>query len=628
MNEGELRRRAAELGVSVSYWDWQGREVVVPDQTLRAIVTALEEVPLAPGDGLTASEAVAPVPSERSWGFTVQLYSLRSRGSWGHGDLRDLADFAAWSARDLGAGFVLINPLHAAEPLPPVSPSPYLPMSRRWVSPLYLRIEDIPEYKELNFDERTRLTLLRAPLAAASRTPKLIDRDAVWAAKREALEVLRKVPLTAERQASLAEFRQRHGQALEDWAAWCALAEVHGPDYRTWPTRLQDPRTAEAEVRGGDLAALAEFHAWVQWLAAGQFTAAQAAARDAGMAIGIIADLAIGAHPGGADAWGGQEFLARGFSVGAPPDAFNQRGQDWALPPYHPRALAAAGYRPLTELFESTLGRVPGDGDDDGGSRDGGAGGLRIDHVMGLSRLWWIPAGMAPAEGAYVYYDVQGTLGALASAAVAAGAVVIGEDLGTVEPWLREALAARGVLGTHMLWFERGWSNEPLAPQWWRRNSLVTVSTHDLPPAAAFLSGSQVTDRLALGLLTRSEAEERAEASQIVDDWIGALVEQGLLPAGKRPDADAFTAALYGYLARTPAALIGVNLAEAAGETRSQNMPGTSTEYPNWMLPLCGPSGEPVLLEDMPASARIRAVATAAAGGGVADTAPDDAPLT
>jgi 4-alpha-glucanotransferase len=234
---------------------------------------------------------------------------------------------------------------------------------------------------------------------------------------------------------------------------------------------------------------------------------------------------------------------------------------------------------------------------------------------MGLSRLWWIPAGMSPAEGAYVYYNAQGTLGTLASAAAAAGAVVIGEDLGTVEPWLREALAARGALGTQLLWFERGWSDEPLAPQWWRRNSLVTVSTHDLPPAAAFLSGSQVTDRLALGLLTRSEAEERAEASRTVDDWIGALVGQGLLPAGERPDADAFTAALYGYLALTPAVLIGVNLAEAAGETRSQNMPGTSTEYPNWLLPLCGPSGEPVLLEDMAAIPRIRTVATAVAGG-------------
>ena len=181
-----------------------------------------------------------------------------------------------------------------------------------------------------------------------------------------------------------------------------------------------------------------------------------------------------------------------------------------------------------------------------------------------------------------------------------------------MEPWLRDALAARGVLGTMMLWFERGWSGEPLAPQWWRSNSLVTVSTHDLPPAAAFLSGKQVTDRLALGLLTRPEAEERAEAERIVDDWIGALAAEDLLPPGERPSADAFTAALYGYLARTPAQLIGVNLAEAAGETRSQNMPGTCGEYPNWKLPLCGPDGRPVLLEDLAGSARVRAVARAA----------------
>ena len=613
MSDGELRRRATELGVSVSYWDWQGREVTVPGESLRAIVAALESVPSATGLPLgdpaaVGADAVAPVPSERSWGFTVQLYSLRSRRSWGHGDLRDLADFAAWSARELGAGFTLINPLHAAEPLIPISPSPYLPMSRRWVSPLYLRIEDIPEYKKLSVPERSRLSLLGQPLRAASVTPALIDRDAVWTAKREALEILRKVPLSDRRQAALDSFRERHGRALADWAAWCALAEVHGPDYRQWPARLRDPRSAAVRkaVGGGDLAVQAEFHAWVQWLVAEQVAAAQAAAREAGMTVGIIADLAIGAHPGGADAWAGQDFLARGFTVGAPPDAFNQRGQDWALPPYHPRALAAAGYRPLAELFDSTLGA--------GGAAGGPAvqaGGLRIDHVMGLSRLWWIPAGMSPDQGAYVYYDSQGTLGTLAAAASAAGAVVIGEDLGTVEPWLRDALAARGALGTQMLWFERGWSNEPLAPRWWRRNALATVSTHDLPPAAAFLSGSQVTDRLALDLLVRPEAEERAEAARLVDDWIEALVGQGLLAPGRRPSADEFTAALYGYLALTPALMIGVNLAEAAGETRSQNMPGTSTEYPNWKLPLCGPGGEPVLLEELAADPRVRRVAEA-----------------
>ncbi|MGH3209751.1 MAG: 4-alpha-glucanotransferase, partial [Trebonia sp.] len=501
------------------------------------------------------------------------------------------------SARDLGAGFVLINPLHAAEPLPPVSPSPYLPMSRRWVSPLYLRIEDIPEYKDLSSSERQRLTRLSRPLRHASQTSGLIDRDAVWTAKREALEMLRKVPLADERQASFGEFRARHGRALDDWADWCALAELHGPDYRTWPARLRDPRSAAREVRRGDLAAQAEFHSWVQWLVASQVEAAQAAARAAGMSIGIIADLAIGAHPGGADAWAGQEFFAPGFTVGAPPDAFNQRGQDWGMPPMHPRALAAAGYRPLADLVNANLSI---------------GGGLRIDHVMGLSRLWWIPADAPPTEGAYVYYDAPGTLGTLAAAASASGSVVVGEDLGTVEPWLREALAARDILGTQMLWFERGWSNEPLAPQWWRTNSLVTVSTHDLPPAAAFLSGKQVTDRLNLGLLTRTEAEERAEADRTVSDWIDACVREGLLPAGRRPTADEFTVALYGYLAKTPARLIAVNLAEAVGETRSQNMPGTCDEYPNWKLPLCGPDGEPVLLEDLASSDRVRAVARAA----------------
>jgi 4-alpha-glucanotransferase len=593
----DLRQRAAELGVSVTYWDWRGREVTVADETLAAIVAALEAVPPGPGDAFTPSEAVAPEPSQRSWGFAVQLYSLRSRRSWGHGDLRDLADLATWSARELGAGFVLINPLHAAEPLPPVSASPYLPMSRRWVSPLYLRIEDIPEYKELSFPERMRLAQLSKPLREASRTPAPIDRDAVWTAKREALEVLRKVHLSDERQASLDEFRRQHGRGLEDWAAWCALAETHGPDYRTWPSHLRDPRSAEADVQRGDLAALADFHIWVQWLVAAQLAAAQAAARAAGMAIGIIADLAIGAHPGGADAWAGQEYFATGFTVGAPPDAFNQRGQDWGLPPMHPRALAACGYRPLADLIGANLAV---------------GGGLRIDHVMGLSRLWWIPAGAAPTEGAYVYYDAPGTLGTLAAAAADSGCVVVGEDLGTVEPWLRDALAARNVLGTQMLWFERGWSNEPLAPQWWRRNSLVTVSTHDLPPAAAFLSGKQVTDRCALGLLTRSVQEERAEADRTVNDWIGALVAEGLLPPGERPSADEFTAALYGYLAKTPALLIGVNLAEAAGEIRSQNMPGTFDEYPNWKLPLCGPDGTPVLLEDLATSTRVRTVAQAA----------------
>jgi 4-alpha-glucanotransferase len=586
------------MGVMVTYRDGQGHEATVPDETLTAILDAIGDTP-PPRRHIPPPEAAAPVPERRHWGFTVQLYSLRSRSSWGHGDLRDLAEFAAWSARDLGAGFVLINPLHAAEPLPPVSASPYLPMSRRWVSPLYLRIEDIPEYSALSSAERAVVDSLGEPLRAASGTPELIDRDAVLTAKRAALEVIRHVPLSPSRQASLDEFRVRHGQSLRDWATWCAIAGVHGPDWRSWPRALADPRSAEVAVLRGSLAARAEFHVWVQWLVATQVADAQAAARSAGMAIGVVNDLAVGAHPGGADTWAEQDVFVRGVSVGAPPDEFNQHGQDWSLPPWHPGHLAAREYRPLAELIAAAAGE---------------GGGLRMDHVMGLARLWWIPAGMTPDRGAYVRYDHEATLGVLAASASRADAVAIGEDLGTVEPWLPDALAGRGVLGTSMLWFERDADGTPLPPQRWRRSSLATVSTHDMPPAAAFLTGSQVADRARLGLLSRAEADERADADKAVAAWISALIREGLLPPGARPSGEEFTAALYGYLAKTPSLLIGVSLAEAAGERRSQNMPGTTTEYPNWRLPLCGPDGRPVLLEDLPAHEGVRAVVRAVAG--------------
>jgi 4-alpha-glucanotransferase len=588
------------MGVAISYVNDHGRETMVRDQTLAAILDVLHDAP-PPGGALAgAAPLIAPVPSSRSWGFAVQLYSLRSRDSWGHGDLRDLAEFAVWSARDLGAGFVLINPLHAAEPLPPISDSPYLPMSRRFISPLYLRIEDIEESENLAPADRAAVAALGKPLRAASTTSALIDRDAVWTAKRAALEKIRHVPLRPSRQAALDAFRFRKGRALEDWATWCAIAERHGPDYRTWPPRLQHGHSAETAALREELAGRADFHVWVQWLAAEQVAAAQRAARAAGMEIGVIHDLAVGAHPGGADAWAGHDVFVRGVSVGAPPDAFNQNGQNWSLPPWHPGHLAAQGYRPLADLITGAAGD---------------SGGLRIDHAMGLSRLWWIPEGLSPGQGAYVRYDHDAALGVLAAQASRAGTIVIGEDLGTVEPWLRDALKARGVLGTSLLWFESEPDGTPLRPSRWRRNSLATVATHDMPPAAAFLTGEEVTERERLGLLSRSVAAERADADKLVAAWLAALAREGLIPAGDEQDPAAFTVALYAYLARTPALLIGVSLAEAAGERRSQNMPGTTTEYPNWRLPLCGPDGAPILLEDLPAHAALRAVAYAAAGG-------------
>ena len=275
----ELTRRAQAHGVAVSYTDWQGHLVEVADETLAAVLDALDDG----GGGAPAGRrplaqplAVAPFPARRSWGFAVQLYSVRSRASWGHGDLRDLADLAAWSSRELGADFVLVNPLHAAEPLPPVSPSPYLPMSRSHISPLYLRIEDIPEYAALGASDRARIDRLAAPLRAASATSALIDRDAVWAAKREALEIIAAVRLGSRRRAELDEFRARDREALDSWATWCAIAEVYGPDWRSWPPALADPGSAEVAELRRSLADRVEFHAWLQWLTSQQAAAAQA----------------------------------------------------------------------------------------------------------------------------------------------------------------------------------------------------------------------------------------------------------------------------------------------------------------------------------------------------------------
>lgn len=600
----ELTRRAQALGVAVSYLNWRGRLVEVPDETLAAVLSALGDD--EPPAGSSQSEvralggAVAPFPARRSWGFAVQLYSVRSRASWGHGDLHDLADLAVWSGGELGADFVLVNPLHAAEPLAPISPSPYLPMSRRQISPLYLRIEDIPEYQGLSAGDRARIQELAAPLRAASTTAALIDRDAVWAAKRAALELIRTVPLTASRRAELDAFLARDRRALGDWAAWCALTEVHGPDWRSWPGPLTDPGSAAVTELRRTLADRIEFHAWLQWLAAGQLAAAQQAARRAGMSIGVITDLAVGAHPGGADAWARQDVIVPGISVGAPPDEFNQRGQNWTLPPWHPGRLAAQGGRPLAELIAASTHH---------------AGGLRVDHVMGLARLWWIPAGMSPDLGTYVRYDHELMGGVLAAEVARADALAIGEDLGTVEPWLRKFLAGRHVLGTSMLWFERRADGTPRRPGGWRRGCLATVGTHDMPPAAAFLTGEQVTIRAKLGLLTQPEAEERAAAHAEMDRWLAMLAREDLLPRRDRPSPEEFTVALYRYLTRTPAVLIGVSLAEAAGERRPQNMPGTVDEYPNWRIPLAGADGNSVLLEDLPAHAGVLAVAGAVSGG-------------
>ncbi|GGL69919.1 4-alpha-glucanotransferase [Streptomyces fumigatiscleroticus] len=557
---------------------------------------------------LIVAPARLPTPQGRSYGLLVQLYSLLSRRSWGMGDLGDLGELTAWAGRVLGAGFVQVNPLHAAVPGTPTDPSPYRPSSRRFPDPVHLRVEDVPEFALVQDRERVRALLERAGRLreAVLREGALIDRDAVWEAKREALELVREVPLGPGRRAAYCDFLAEQGQALEDHATWCALAEVHGPDWYRWHTGLRDPRSAATARARAELMDRVDFHSRLAWLTDAQLRAAQRAAREARMPVGIVHDLAVGVHPHGADAWAQQEYFAAGMSVGAPPDAFNARGQDWGLPPWRPDRLAESGYAPFRRLLRA-LFRY--------------AGALRIDHVMGLFRLWWVPQGKPPTEGTYVRYDAEAMLAVLVLEASRAGAVVIGEDLGTVEPGVRETLRERGVLGTSVLWFERNWEGDgrPLPPERWRADCLATATTHDLPPTAARLTGEHVTLRHSLGLLTRPLAEESAEAAADTGEWLAELARLGLLRGtggGADPSSEeAQIQAVHRFLLRTPARMAGVWLPDTVGDRRPQNLPGTWDQYPNWRLPIADAQGRPVTLEELAASPRLHALIEAVRAG-------------
>lgn len=531
---------------------------------------------------------------QQRWGLMVQLYSVCSRESWGMGDLADLAELSSLGARDLGADFVLVNPLHAAEPIPPMEPSPYLPTTRRFVNPIYIRVEDIREVAYLPSTDRALLEWQAEPLRATVTQPRELDRDAVWAAKLSALETVWTAPRSPGRQAAFDAFKVREGQGLVDFATWCALAERFGLPPSKWPAWAHDHSSQELQRARVELAERIDLHCWLQWVADEQLATAQRVARDAGMAYGVMHDLAVGVHPDGADAWALGEALARGVTVGAPPDAYNQQGQDWSQPPWRPGTLAELGYAPYRDMLRTVLRH---------------AGGIRIDHIIGLFRLWWVPDGMSPAEGTYVRYDHEALVGILCLEAQRAGAVVVGEDLGTVEPWVRDYLVERGVLGTSVLWFEKDSGGVPLRPERWRELCLATVTTHDMPPSAGYLAGEHIDLRERLGVLTRPVEEETAADEADREAVLRLLRELSLLPenATERETVEA----LHRFLTWTPSRLLGMALTDAVGERRTQNQPGTYNEYPNWRVPLADGSGVPVLIEELRTRPRVRSLTEA-----------------
>ena len=521
------------------------------------------------------------------WGWMGQLYSIRSHGSWGVGDFEDLKTLLTEGKKKTGADFMLINPVHAAEPVSPLTPSPYLPISRRFVNFTYIRPEALPEYMLLSMDDRARVDALHDQVASLNGDPRRIDRDAMWNAKIQALWIIFKSGRTADRQARFDKYLDACGGEIESYATWCLCYDKWGApenDPDNWERKYNRDSPEIQQLRAQYPDTL-EFYRWLEWVADEQLHAAQRAARSAGMKIGIIADMAVGVHPTGSDVWWNPERFAQGATVGAPPDMFNQQGQNWSQPPLNPIELERTGYKTYRDMVHGMFAN---------------AGAVRIDHILGLFRLWWIPEGRKAVDGAYVHYDSEIMLGILAVEASRAGGVVVGEDLGVVPPYVAESLARHGILGCAVEWFEQ-MDGVFRAPKDWRPYALASVNTHDMPPAAGYLEYGHVKLREQLGLLSGPVEEFRDSAVAEHNAMLNMLVGQGYLDKSALDDEsaheDEIVDALYRGLKGSPCKLVAASLVDAVGERRTQNQPGTNNEYPNWRIPLADGEEHAVPLE-------------------------------
>ena len=565
------------------------------------------------------------------WGWATQLYAMRSRHSWGIGDLADLRTLNEWSAAR-GARFTLVNPLHAATPTDAQQPSPYFPTSRVWRNPLYLHIEDVPGWSEVA-EELSEVAAAGRALLADRR----IDRDAVRVHKMAALERLWglwrvRTALDADASA-FAHWRASEGAAVERFALYCTIVEHHGGNWNDWPADLRTATgTAVAAVAASESDRVS-FHVWVQWLIETQLDAAN-------VALPVMTDLAIGVDRAGADAWVWPEAFSLGMSVGAPPDTFNTQGQNWGLPPFNPWRLRDTGYDPFIRTVRSAF-RC--------------AGAVRMDHVMGLFRLWWIPEGAAPTEGCYVYLPFRDLLGILALESQRAQAGVVGEDLGTVEDYVRTELSARRVLSYRLTQFETVASAE--LPE----EAMAAITTHDLPTIAGIWTGTDLVEAAEVGSrpFTRGTAAVRAslaaragmdlgDVDPVVDllaplgdddravlsDLLGLGIDQsldtapytaaeiaqrrglavedvaavlarvpGLLSEGHLDGIDALIRGLHSDLATAPSRLISATLDDALGVQERPNLPGTVDERPNWRIAL------PQLLDEVLEDERTHTIA-------------------
>ncbi len=515
-----------------------GRDDALPPDLPIGYHMLTPDDPGQPPVRVIASPGMCFLPDDpKTWGWAVQLYAARSRASWGIGDLADLAALGAWT-RSLGGGALMLNPLSAPAPVLPIEPSPYYPSSRRFRNPLYLRIEDIQGATEAG-GAITRL----GTEARALNSDRRIDRDRVIALKMQALELLWG---RFGGDANFDAYLRAESPALPQFAAYAVLAERHGKDWRRWPPEFRHPSGAAVERVITDHPRV-RFFAWVQWLLDEQL-------RRASSDVSVIHDLPVGFDIAGADGWCWQDLVAHDIAIGCPPDQFNLDGQDWGLAPFIPAKLRAAGYVPFIETIRACLRH---------------AGGLRIDHVMGLFRLFWIPRRLGAKGGTYVRYPAEELLAIIEIESQRARALIVGEDLGTVLPGTRETLAAHRLLSYRLLFFE------PHPPSAYPELALSSVTTHDLATIAGIWSGQAIDHMRAAGVTPNTD---------------GLIELRGKLAtlAGVAADAplDEVIVETHRALGRAPSRVLLATLDDALAVSEQPNMPGTTTSWPNWSLAL------------------------------------------
>jgi 4-alpha-glucanotransferase len=525
----------------------------------------------------------------RAWGFNLPLYALQSRDNWGVGDFADLMAVIRW-AKPLGAAFVGVNPLHAPGGRARGDPSPYSPSSRIFFNILYLSLEmalEMPACREAQGlvaspeFQAAKARLRQAPLVAYGEVRRL---------KRRVLDLLYQTfcethgppdRARTERGQEFARFVAAGGETLARFGQFSALADhFQQDDWRRWPQSYQDPHGPAVAGFTREHRQEVGFFQYGQWLAAMQLGQVCQEARVQGLPFTLYEDLALGASPGGFDTWAHQDLFARGPAIGAPPDAFNPQGQNWGLPPLIPERLRASGY----QLFIDTLraNTPPG-------------GMLRMDHVMGLFRLLWIPQGAKAHQGAYVNYPARELLAILALESVRRRTLIIGEDLGTVPPHIRRKLHQAGVFSYRVFYFERDGQSRFLPPEAYPPRAMATVTTHDLPTLKGFWQGHDLALKRTLNLYPGARLAEADAAAREQDRrlLVQALQGRGLLPDGVAIDPGSrdccpleLREAVLTYLAQSQAALLEVRLEEIFGVPEQQNLPGTKKERPNWRIKL------------------------------------------